>query len=305
MPTDAKWSDYWKNDSNGSEVFVTADGKKSQRLSEFWQAQFTPNDEFCFAVDIASGAGSVFSTLNHLSIKCKVAVDISFHAFNPNDKSSLFVQGDASRLPFANNSVDLLLSQFGIEYAESDTQQAFSEAGRVLKPGGNLKAICHIAGSTIETQKRRELDGLTLIDKHQFLHHATQVAVALHNQDVEGIKKITPLFQTIEQDIHQYCQMNPDGMHNHIYRGVRSLLSDWRAYSLDDTKQWLKDINTQKQLLTERLKFIVNAALHSEDIERITLVLDKQNCRIKASSAIKLGSNSLPVGYFIDVIKNQ
>lgn len=46
---------------------------------------------------------------------------------------------DMLKLPFADNSVDCIVSQFGFEYADSEA--ALAEALRVLKPGGKIVAI--------------------------------------------------------------------------------------------------------------------------------------------------------------------
>lgn len=52
---------------------------------------------------------------------------------------------DAESLPFADNSFDLVYS-WGVLHHTPDTQRAFQEAFRVLKPGGTMKAmIYHVA----------------------------------------------------------------------------------------------------------------------------------------------------------------
>ncbi|MCW9089427.1 MAG: methyltransferase domain-containing protein, partial [Gammaproteobacteria bacterium] len=48
-----------------------------------------------------------------------------------------FVAGDAERLPFADNSFDMLFSNLTVQWC-MDLEQTFAEFHRVLKPGGVL-----------------------------------------------------------------------------------------------------------------------------------------------------------------------
>jgi malonyl-CoA O-methyltransferase len=48
-----------------------------------------------------------------------------------------WVQGDAAHLPFKNDSIDLILSNFAYQWSH-DLKQSFQEAHRVLSPQGNF-----------------------------------------------------------------------------------------------------------------------------------------------------------------------
>lgn len=56
------------------------------------------------------------------------------------------VQGDAENLAFQDNSFDLVYS-WGVLHHTPDTDRAFGEAIRVLKPGGEIKAMVYHANS--------------------------------------------------------------------------------------------------------------------------------------------------------------
>ena len=58
-------------------------------------------------------------------------------------------RADAERLPFRDDSFDLVYS-WGVLHHSPDTEAAFAEAFRVLKPGGTLKAmIYHLCSWTV------------------------------------------------------------------------------------------------------------------------------------------------------------
>ena len=99
-------------------------------------------------LDVATGTGDVgFAILKHHNVNI-IGLDYSFkmlkHAqtkalAKPNNNNFTFVQGDAEKLPFKDNSFDALTISYGfrnIGYFED----AMSEFYRVLKPNG----ICAI-----------------------------------------------------------------------------------------------------------------------------------------------------------------
>ena len=71
-------------------------------------------------------------------------------ATNMNIKNISFVQGDVGKLPFEDNSFDLVLSMNGLHvFPDKDT--AFSEIFRVLKKGGIFCGCTYIEGECKRT----------------------------------------------------------------------------------------------------------------------------------------------------------
>ncbi len=77
-----------------------------------------------------------------------IGVDPSFESIRRNDEVDLRVFGYAARLPLRNGSVDVLVCFYSLHHMVGDSvsdnqlcvQRAFSEFGRVLKPGGHVYA---------------------------------------------------------------------------------------------------------------------------------------------------------------------
>lgn len=99
-------------------------------------------------LDLGSGTGHCSEALAvHYPRARVVALDLSeamlhhtrrrFSRWQRLRKKHGFVSGDAERLPFANNSFDMLFSNLTVQWC-TDLEQTFSEFRRVLKPGGVL-----------------------------------------------------------------------------------------------------------------------------------------------------------------------
>jgi arsenite methyltransferase len=86
----------------------------------------------------------------------------------------MLVDGSGAALPFADNSVDLIVSNLGINNFE-DASAAFADCARVLKPGGRLAVTTNLKGNMAEFYAAYRLtltelgfsDALRRLDEHE------------------------------------------------------------------------------------------------------------------------------------------
>ena len=78
----------------------------------------------------------------------------------------------ATELPLPDASVDLVMSQFGIEYVG---EAAIFEARRVLRPDGRLAAIVHHVDALPVTVGRAELEHIAMVDELALLDLAQKM----------------------------------------------------------------------------------------------------------------------------------
>lgn len=151
----AVWSRFWQSGALHS-CAASFDGELGPAASAFWQQAFAALPVGARIVDLACGNGSLARALTRtrtpLDVECH-SIDLA--ALQPAWVQSLpepvrarlhFHGGTAlEQLPLPEASLDLVCSQYGLEYAQRDA--ACAEILRVLRPGGRLALLMHHADS--------------------------------------------------------------------------------------------------------------------------------------------------------------
>lgn len=147
------WSRYWASGALHS-CPGSFTGNYDGTIADFWLQAFSslgPQDR---VLDIASGNGALPRLLlgldgGHAGQARIDAIDLAdiapgwYSKLAPEQRENMkFHSGvHAEKLPFPEQLFDLVISQYGIEYA--DLTQAITEVLRVLKPTGRVRMIMH------------------------------------------------------------------------------------------------------------------------------------------------------------------
>ena len=160
------WSAYWAHGPLHSCAGSFA-GNYGGAIGAFWDAVIDRLPAGARVLDLATGNGALplriwerHPARDGLRID---AVDLAAVAppwFDPATHGGIAFHPGVSidRLPFADDSCDLVASQYGIEYAPMP--DALDEALRVLRPGGALALAMHHDGSVLVRVGRAESDHL-------------------------------------------------------------------------------------------------------------------------------------------------
>lgn len=149
------WSSFWEAGALHSCQGSFADDYAGA-IGDFWQARFAHLSDQSRVLDIATGNGALPRLLWQrepaLRPKQIDAVDLAAVAprwWKPDVHTGIaFHSGKrAEQLPFADASYDLVISQFGLEYAT--WPHALDEAIRVCQRDGQLAFVMHHADSVI------------------------------------------------------------------------------------------------------------------------------------------------------------
>jgi len=88
-------------------------------------------------LEVGAGTGANLPVLMAIGARQVVACDLSVDALHFLGNRATLTRADVTRLPFASNSMDLLLAADVIEHLDDDAI-AMREFVRVLRPGGHL-----------------------------------------------------------------------------------------------------------------------------------------------------------------------
>jgi len=165
------WEKYWQGrwvTSFAEQFPENYDGP----IREFWQRQLS--GKLDAVVDVACGNGAltwiVDDFLNLPSGTTRV-IGIDSAAIDPfkalgkarSDHHNVSFIGNvaAEALPLPDRSVDLVVSQYGVEYTDLD--KSIAEIARVLKPPGRMAFVMHNAESSVVVDATRHLEAFRAV----------------------------------------------------------------------------------------------------------------------------------------------
>ncbi len=295
--TDQGWADYWQHDGDGGEVFVNAKGERHPALAEYWGAVFANVPDNAAVIDIASGAGSIFAHLPAGHGLDLFAADIAAEALKaltdriPGVTSTLC---SADAVPYGDGRFELVVSQFGIEYAGVN---AFTEAARLVAPGGRLSCLCHVEDGYIDSNNKAQLEEASLVNETGFIDLATALTKAGFSADVEAMQRSERAFTPAMKKIAAGIKRCPRGIHSHLYQGFQRLFEQRRAYDEADITSWLEEMQGDLNKNIDRLSRMRAAALSPADTTRITKNLTSAGLQGIQFEQFTTPGNRLPVAW--------
>ena len=167
------WSDYWRNSGalNSFAESGAASGYAGE-IADFWQQQLSKYAQDACMLDVGTGNGALAALVAEYARQNKYMWDVigvDAAAIEPATSlqgnpellrklAGITFHGETpiAEMPFADSSVDCVVSQFAFEYA--DAEPALTEIFRVLKPGGELIVMAHHAESALVQDSRRGLE---------------------------------------------------------------------------------------------------------------------------------------------------
>lgn len=266
---DRGWSEYWEQEGAQGEVFVSIKGKRHPVLAEHWQELFAAIEAGSRVLDVASGAGSIFASLpdgHGLKLYASDIAPAALEQLSKRIQGVTTAEASADSLPFDDRSFDVVVSQFGIEYAGIG---AFAEAGRVVDSGGRLVVLAHIEDGYIDTNNKAQLAEAKLTKECAFIARAIELTKAAFANDPDRLAKeeqaMIPLISTMGEAVGRCRQ----GVHAYLLGGFRKLYENRRQYDESDIVGWLEGMAGEVDRSIDRLTRIRSVALGEQQIETV------------------------------------
>ncbi|TDF39589.1 class I SAM-dependent methyltransferase [Alteromonadaceae bacterium M269] len=299
-----KWSAYWKAEGASGEVFVNKDGEKHEELVNFWRSRLNGIAKGSKIIDIACGAGSIFSDLDSVDGLELHAADISNTALEQLKERIPQVNTlccSADDLPYESQSFDVVVSQFGVEYAGIE---AFKEAARIVRPKGKLITVSHIADGYIDSRNKYQLDGAKVAKDLSFIEKSLAVVHAMYSSNQVDLSRAGEDFKAVEPHLAAYMKVTDFGVHAHLYRGVREMLSNMKSYRHEDIIYWLEGMQQELDDAILRLTEMRKAASTEKDMNTIKSALEEFGMFNIECLEMQFSDHKLPVGWVLSAEKS-
>ena len=296
--TSDQWSQFWSRD-NITTFVRPFDGNYDAEFADFWNAQFARLADGARVVDLATGNGAIALLAKQYAVDRALSfevIGIDYAEINPT--AVLAAQENLRPLlaaiefrggvrieatGLAADSVDLLTSQYGFEYA--DTDSAVAEAWRVLERGGRMALILHHDESIVVAHAREGLDQVQFclqteqIDKRvaalvKIIGQAVtseQRRALKSNRKAESIrKKLNASLTRIKQRSLAY--KDPEGFMGVMVPSLLKVFGEYKEASVAQKLAHVRDVRAAFDAYRERMADLASAAPSPEQLD---LVVDK------------------------------
>ncbi|NQD38730.1 class I SAM-dependent methyltransferase [Permianibacter sp. IMCC34836] len=237
------WTSYWQHtESLNSFEHGNQACQYSGEIRRYWEAQIWPLADNSTIVDIGTGNGAIafiaaaaaaarqanikIFAIDPAEIAPRARVEKNLELGSLLSSIRFFPKTYAESLPFNNRSIDLVTSQFALEY--SRLGESIAECSRVLKPSGKIRCITHSLESEIVQNSivgQRVLSHL--IDEIPFFSTAEYLLELIGSAyAVGGVQRL-----------------KHDNAANRARRDFNNLMKDLDAkFQTDSERDWLESI---------------------------------------------------------------
>jgi len=304
------WDVYWRGTSENAAHLEG--GPQEVVLEDFWNALFeqhSPPGRDHRVLDLACGNGAVTGfalAVNPQLFMC--SLDYSLSAVSELQKrhsTTLGVAGDASHTPFENATFDMVVSQFGIEYAGPGS---IGEAARLVAPAGILALIIHLRDGAIFGECAANLATIDEIRDSQLLEltgAAFKAGFALNagRGSVEAFRaaeqRFTPAVRGLEKILKGRESAVATGLAARLYGDIAHMYKRISAYDEKDISSWIENMTGELEAYRGRMSSMLNAALSEEEFESETTQLQSAGFLLVDHRAMKMGADSDPAAWVL------
>jgi SAM-dependent methyltransferase len=293
-----EWSRFWERGT-----LTTFEGHFSENydaeIRDFWWAQFAGLPAGAAVVDLATGNGAVallaarfareheraFNIIGVDSATIETArIRAAWPALAP-DIDAIILRGGVAleATGLADESVDLVTSQYGFEYG--DTAAGSREIARILRPGGRVAMIVHHADSAILSQAREGLRQVAMcVTEERFLRlgrRMTKLFRGLKPGAQRGGLNWTPGAMKVREELMAAAARlerharRPEvlredaGFLEFVVPAVLRLLEQARGLSAADLERAWSEIEGEAEAYRLRMSDLVSAARDDADMVQV------------------------------------
>lgn len=156
----ALWSAFWRTSTRDGSTAAFPPAAQ-QKIREGWRRLLEGRPAGTRMLDIACGRGAVLALGAAAGIQARTGVDIAQVDAIAEEGEQILGGIDARDLPFEDATFDLVVSQFGLEYAGLAT--ALTEAARVAR--GEIAILLHAADGAVVAHASEQASQAVWLDE--------------------------------------------------------------------------------------------------------------------------------------------
>ncbi|MFT4767323.1 MAG: ubiquinone/menaquinone biosynthesis C-methylase UbiE [Glaciecola sp.] len=302
------WRDYWQE--NRLAACVPDNPDSAAEIQAHWTEFFGGLPATARVLDVATGNGVLIvwaaratrAAGHQLALTGVDLADINPVNFLPEYREDLaqahFIGNTAAEsLPLKDSSVDVVVSQYGLEYA--DLQRALSEAARVLVPGGQLHWLAHGDNSIVVAQGRQQLKDIDVLlaSKGPFTEMKAFIEACATGYKVKrATKQLTEALRKAEA----YCTANPGAtLVRQLCGGILDTANNFEKYRPEDARRWLEENRQRLRSQRQRIRDLQAARLSEERLAQLQLALSTGPWTEPVITSLDVNAGSDSVGLLI------
>lgn len=267
------WDAFWQG--TGDAGAFASGGVAHPAIKLFWSEFFrTVKADYAAPtlIDVAAGNGALVELALQVlgnDASAYTCVDVSSAAIENVQRRFPGVTGivaDAVSIPLDDQRFDIVMSQFGVEYAGLE---AFGESVRLVAPGGQLALMLHIEHGSIHRECTDSLLAIERLQAADFVplsinfFKAGFAAVGGADRapyDAAGAK-LAPAIDAAESIMAEYGEEVAGGTIARLYSDVGQIHSKLPNYDAGEVLGWLSTMDAELEAYKGRMTSMLDAAV--------------------------------------------
>jgi ubiquinone/menaquinone biosynthesis C-methylase UbiE len=315
--TSKSWDKYWQG--TGDIGAFTSGGVSHPAIRAFWVEFFNSAKQSYKnpkILDIASGNGAVIECAlqafedipNELhSLDVSEAAIKNIHDRFPKVKG---IVSNANSIPRETSSIDIVTSQYGIEYAG---HEAILEAARLVADNGSLVLLMHCDSSSIHQECQQSLNAIERVQTSRFI----QLAIEMFDAGFKAVrgadrklydqnsKKLAPSLSELESIMSEYGSHVAGDTISRLYNDVGQIHQRIQHYEPTDVLNWLNEMDSELIEYAKRMSSMSLSAIDDLKFDQVKNDLKERGFVIETADKLFVPGDQLPMAWVLIARKNS
>jgi ubiquinone/menaquinone biosynthesis C-methylase UbiE len=302
------WRDYWQGQRLAA--CVPESPEAAAAIEAHWTAYFGQLPDAARVLDVATGNGvlALWAVRAARAAKRGLAITgVDLAAIDPprflqEHRAELeavaFLGGTAAeQLPFSDGSFDVVVSQYGLEYAQ--LEPALAEAERVLAPGGQLHWLAHDPQSSVVAAGREQLRQIDLLlaERGPFARMEAYLRARVQQRKVaRATRELTEALREAEA----YCNAEAGAaLLRQLCGAILDTANRLEKYHPEDVSRWLEENRRRLRGQRQRTRDLLRSCLTPARAEQVERILGGAGWSGLRSRPLELGTDGVRVGRLV------